>query len=188
MHICSLNLSLVLGSPLFSNIGSGRCWLMIQNWRIAPQNSDPLLRIEVLHGLVILALEIELIERSVLIISSNSWIFWLVLSSLDPLCPLVGFRPPSKIPSFSHSASLSLLHLYRTLSKTQFQKAFSLYAGVTIEVNSPATPRGIQHSAGARKSWFLIQQLSFSLSWECQTNYHYRDFIPAKRILTWQWI
>ena len=48
--------------------------------------------------------------------TSNSWIVcdW-SSPPLIPLCPLAGLRPPSKIPSFSHSASLSLLHLYRTL-------------------------------------------------------------------------
>ena len=57
-----------------------------------------------------------------------------------------------KIDSFSHSVSLSLLHLYLTLSKIQHQKTFTLYAGATKEVNSPATHKGIKHSAGATTS------------------------------------
>ena len=56
----------------------------------------------------------------------RSQYFVLLLTSLSvhisfiPLHPLVGLRPPSKkIDSFSHSVSLSLLHLYLTLSKIQ---------------------------------------------------------------------
>ena len=71
-----------------------------------------------------LSLRIELIERSVLIIHSDAWIFSLIISPEVPLRPLVGPRAPSKIRSFSYSASLYLL-----LSKTRFQKAFSPNAG-----------------------------------------------------------
>ena len=43
-------------------------------------------------------------------ISSDSWKLRLVLSSLDPLCPLVGLRPPSKkIDSFSHTITIASL-------------------------------------------------------------------------------
>ena len=56
---------------------------------------------------------------------------------MDRLCPLVGLRPPSKIPSFSHSASPSLLHLYLTRSKTQHQKGFALHAGALSLWHSP---------------------------------------------------
>ena len=95
MTVSSLNLSLFLTFPLYSNVDSTRCWLVVQNWRIFLLNGNLLLSIEALHWIIILSLRADLVERSVLIISSHSWIFWLVLSSLIPLCPLVGFQPPS---------------------------------------------------------------------------------------------
>ena len=54
--------------------------------------------------------------------------------------------------SFSHPTSLCLLHLWLLLSNTPLQKAFSLNAGATKEVTSPAAHRGIWHSAGVTKS------------------------------------
>ena len=82
-----------------------------------------------LHNKINLSLPTTLIQRSNLIIQCNSSVVCLSLSLLIPLHPLVGLRPPSKIPSFCHSASLWLLYLFLLLSKTQFQKAFSLNAG-----------------------------------------------------------
>ena len=71
--------------------------------------------------------------------------------------------------SFSQSASLCLLYLCLLLSKTQFQKAFSLNAGAAKEVNSPAAHRGIWYGAGATKSWFhsTTLQKSFAGIKEC---------------------
>jgi hypothetical protein len=66
---------------------------------------------EPLHGIIIHSLRIELIERSVFNIHSDSWIFCLIISPVVLLGPLVGLRPPSKIPAFCHSASLCLVHL-----------------------------------------------------------------------------
>ena len=54
---------------------------------------------------------------------------------------------------FSHPASLCLPYLCQLLSQTQFQKAFSLNAGATKEVSSPAAHKVIWHGAGATRSW-----------------------------------
>ena len=111
----------------------GRYGFVVQNWRIPPQNGNLLLRFEELNSKVNLSLRIELIERSALIIYTDFWAVCLFISPLVPLHPVVGLRPPSnsfkEFPWFSHSASLCLLRLCLILSKTQLQKAFSLYAG-----------------------------------------------------------
>ena len=107
----------------------GCSWFVVQNWRFSPEKGNLLLRFEAFHWIIILSLPTNRVEPSVLIIHSDSWIFSLINSFLVPLRPLVGLRPPSKIPSFSHSASLSLLHFCLALYKTQLQKAFSLHAG-----------------------------------------------------------
>ena len=86
-------------------------WLVVQNWWIPSQNGKPLLRIEALHGIVILSMPINRIERSVLMIPSDSWVVCLIISPSLLLRPVVGLRPPSKIPSFCHSTSRCLLHL-----------------------------------------------------------------------------
>ena len=101
---------------------------------------------------IIPSLPTELIERSVLYIYCDSWVVKKTNLSLDSTAPCGRPVAPVKIPSFSHSASLSLLHLCLTLSKTQHQNTFSLNAGATKEVTSPAAHRGTWHGAGATKS------------------------------------
>ena len=88
----------------------------------------------------------------VLIILGNSSVIYLFIALLIPLRPLVGLRPPSKIPSSCYSASLYLLHLCLLLSNTPFQKAFSHNAGATKGVPRTAAHRGIWYGAGATKS------------------------------------
>ena len=107
----------------------GYSWCVVQNWRISLKNGNLFLRFEQLQHKINLFLPTELIEGLVLIIHCYSCIICQFISSLVPLCPLVGLRPPSKIRSFSHSASLSLLRLCLTLSLTQHQTSFSLNAG-----------------------------------------------------------
>ena len=92
---CSWPVLSFLTFPLYSNRDSGHCWFVSQNRRIPLQNGNLLFRIEVLHGIIILSLRIKLIERSVLIIHSDSWIFSLISCPLVPLRPVVGLRPPS---------------------------------------------------------------------------------------------
>ena len=123
-------------------------WLLLtrrSKLKSFPPNGNLFLRIEGLHGIIILSLRIELIERSVLSIHSESWIFRLIISLLVPLCPLVGLRPPSNF--FIYSVSLPVL------SEKQLQKAFFLHAGVTKRVTSHAAHRGIWDGAGATTSW-----------------------------------
>ena len=65
---------------------------------------------------------------------SSHYSLWLldILHDYLSLGSTALFGRPSasvNIPSFSHSAALSLLHLCLTLSKTQNQEAFSLHAG-----------------------------------------------------------
>ena len=130
-----------------------------------------------MHGIIILSLRIELIERSVLCICDDSWVFCLFICaslSLFHRSNAPFGRPPASLKkllnsptlsltlprSFSHSASLCLLFLTLLQSKTQNQKAFSLNAGVTKGVPSPATQRGIKLSAGATESRSSVVLLS----------------------------
>ena len=87
VNVSSLNLSLFLAFPLHSNVDSGRCWFVVENWRILPRNGNLLLRIEDLNGIIILSLPNALLEGSVLIIYSDSWICFLIISPLVPLHP-----------------------------------------------------------------------------------------------------
>jgi hypothetical protein len=126
-RISSICHQLCLNSLLLcANADAGYFLFAVQNGRIPPQNGDLLLSIDVSYGIINLSLPIDRTERSVLIMHSDSWIFCLIISPLVPLRPLVGLRLPSKIPAFSHSASICLLHLCLTLSKTQHQNTLSL--------------------------------------------------------------
>ena len=40
VNVSSSNLSLFFAFPLHSNVESGRCWLVVQNWRIPRQNGN----------------------------------------------------------------------------------------------------------------------------------------------------
>ena len=40
VHVCLWNLSLFFGFPLVSNVDHGRCWCVVQNWSIIPQNGN----------------------------------------------------------------------------------------------------------------------------------------------------
>ena len=40
VYVSSLNRSLFLGFPLWSNVDSGRCWFVVQNWIIPPPNGN----------------------------------------------------------------------------------------------------------------------------------------------------
>ena len=98
---CIRNLSISLFSCAKTEFGC--CWFVVQNWMFPPQNGNPLFRFEELNSKINLSLRIEPNERSVLIIYSDSGIVCLFISSLVPLRPLVGLRPPSNV--FIHSLS-----------------------------------------------------------------------------------
>ena len=123
--------------PLYSNVDSGRCWsVVVPSWRMPPQNGNLLLRFEELNSKINLLLRMVPIERSILMMHSDSWIFYLITSPLVPLRPLVGLRPPSN--SFILPFHLTItLHLCLLLFRTQLQKAFSLYAGALSLWHSP---------------------------------------------------
>ena len=158
VNVSWLNLPLFVASALKLNVDSDCCWFDVAlNRRVLPRDGN-LLRIEALDSEIILTLSTELIESSVLIVHCDSWIFCLFISPLVPLRLCSAFGLP-RLPSFSHSTSLYLLHLYLTLSKTQLQKAFSLNAGATKGVTSPAAHRGIRFGAGATRSSFPVLQL-----------------------------
>ena len=92
------------------------------------------------------------------------------------LSRLHSFTTASFENSFILSCCLTITAVpLSVLSKTQLQKAFSLNAGTPKEVNSPATHRGVLHSAGAMKfrsaffqcsvlDSYLLTSSSFSLS------------------------
>ena len=61
-----------------------------------------------MYAIIMLSLRMELTERSVLIIHSESRIFCVVISSIISLHPLVGLRPPFKITQLSYIGSHSL--------------------------------------------------------------------------------
>jgi hypothetical protein len=71
----------------------------------------------------------ELIEHFVLIILGNSSVIYLFIALLIPLRPLVGLRPPSKIPSFSHympTVSLSVPPKTHSRRRSLFMRVLSL--------------------------------------------------------------
>ena len=76
------------------------CWFVVQNRKLPSENGNLLLRFEELNSNIILSLPIDRIECSVLNSHSDSWVVCLFKSVLVPLRPVVGLRPPSKIPSF----------------------------------------------------------------------------------------
>ena len=78
---------LSVSALLCANADSDCFWFVVQNWRIPPQNGNLLLRIEDLNGIIILSLPNALLEGSVLIIYSDSWVFRLIISPLVPLRP-----------------------------------------------------------------------------------------------------
>ena len=163
VNVSWLNLPLFVASALKLHVDSDCCWFDVAlNRRVLPRDGN-LLRIEALDSEIILTLSTELIESSVLIVHCDSWIFCLFISPLVPLRLCSAFGLP-RLPSFSHSASLSLLHLYLTLSKTQHQNTFSLNAGATKEVNSPTAHKGIWHGAGATRSWLHSGRLQTSFA------------------------
>ena len=114
---------------------------------------------------IIVPLPTDLIEGSVFRICSQSRLICLFISPSivqfhDTLWSAFGLP---RLPSFSLSASLCLLHL-SVLSKTQHQITFSLNAGATKEVNSPAAHWGIWHGASANKSWLHSANLQKSFA------------------------
>ena len=83
------------------------------------------------------------------------------------LRPLVGLRPPSNF--YIYSLSLPVL------SKKQHQNVFSLHAGVTEGVNSPAAHRVLWYDADATKSWLHSATLKKSAVQikKCQLTRHF---------------
>ena len=163
-YIENLSISLFL----CGKVDFGCSSFVVQNWRIPPQNGNLLLRIEALHGIIILSLRVELNERSVLIIHSDSWIFWLIISPLVPLRPLVGLRPPSRIPSSvtppHYACCISLCSVHDTTAEGVLSLCWCSLtltltpsmgiwhsAGVSKGVTTPAAHRGIWRGAGATK-------------------------------------
>ena len=131
INVSSLNLSLFLGFPLYSNVDSDRFWFVAQNWRIPPQN-DSLL--EELSSWI----EKSFFPCEMTWFAPQCWSFAQTLGSFvyssAHLClsSTVPLRPHWEVYSFSHFASLYLLQ-----SKTQLQKAFSLHAGALSLWHSP---------------------------------------------------
>ena len=88
MNVSSLNLSLFLAFPLYSNVDSDRCWFVAQNWIITPQNGH-LLQDLSSEWINHFPLQDDMIRPSVLIICSDSWIFCLLICT-----PLSLFHSP----------------------------------------------------------------------------------------------
>ena len=119
-----------------------------------------------------LSLSIELIERSVLIIHSDSRIFWLIISPLVPLPPSKFLRAVTP-PHYAYRISLSVL------SKTRLQKEFSLFMWVLSHsdthhlnrhmvgcgCNEILTQRSITALFFASFSLYLIQRWFWWLSY-----------------------
>ena len=92
--------------------------------------------------MIILSLLTDLIERSVLIICSDSWVVCLFISPLVLLRPLVGLRPPSNF--FIHSLST------RSVQDPTTSGVLSLcWCSLTVTL---ATSMDILDGAGATKS------------------------------------
>ena len=170
---------------LCANADSGCFWFVVQNWRIPPQNGNLLFRTEALHGIIILSLPVEQIERSVLRICSQSKLICLFISPLVPLRPSVDLQPPSNsfILSFplTMPAAIQNTTLEGVSSKCWCSLTLTLAtsigiwhsAGVTKGVTSPAAHCGIWHGAGATKSWSSVVSLfcSWRISLCIQSNY-----------------
>ena len=116
--------------------------------------------VEQLNRIIILSLSIELIECWVLIICCDTWIICLFISLLVPLRPLVGLRPPSKIPSFSHSVSLCLI-----LSKTQHLVAFSLLMLVPGNAWPVPQPTGAQGRMRVPREEWPVTCATIGMHW-----------------------
>ena len=133
---------------------------VVQRWRIPLQNGYLLLSIAALHGIIILSLWIELIERSVVIIHSDSWIFCLIISPLVKLRLLVGLRPPSNSFIISFCLTLTTESLSDPVQNTTPEGILSkCWCSLILTLT---TSMGIWDGAGAAKSWFLVLQLSCS--------------------------
>ena len=103
--------SIAVSLFLCAKVDFGCCWFVVQNRKIPSDNGNLLLRFEELTSKIILSLPIDRIECLVLNSHSDSWVVCLFISPLIPLRPVVGLRPPSKIPSFSYSDWQSLLQI-----------------------------------------------------------------------------
>ena len=130
---------------LLSKVVSDRCWFVVQNWRIPPQNADLLGKMSSWTEESFFPCQMTWFAPQLW--SSAQTLRYFAWSSVHPclsstvlLRLLVGLRPPSKIASSSHSVShsVSFILSFRltmpaaslsVLPKTQLQKAFCLYAG-----------------------------------------------------------
>ena len=159
VNISSLNLSLFLAFPLYSNVDSGRFWFVVQNRIISPQNGNLL---EKLSSWT----EESFIPCLMTLFATQFWSFAQILCcavcsslslsssvALASLYPWVGLWPPSNL--FIHSLSLPVL------SKKQLQEGVLSSCGCSLTLTL-TTSVGIWHGAGATKSWSSFVSLSCS--------------------------
>ena len=149
---CHWNLSVSLF--LFAKVDFGCSSFVGQKRTIPPQNGNLLLRIEALHGIIILSLPINRIERS-------GYYFSLWLLDIFPDHLSLGSTAPfdrsSSSVENSFIISLRVTMPAASLSvrpKTQLQEGVLSSCGCSLTL-TVTTPIGIWHSAGATISWFL---------------------------------
>ena len=158
-----------LSVPLFlcAKVDFGCSWFVVQNWEIPSENGNLLFGFDKLNSKIMLSLSTELIERSVLliVICSDSWIVFVFISPLVPLSPLVGLRPPSKIPSFCHSASLCLLYLSLFYPRHNSRRRSLLMLVLALWLSLPQKAYGrVRVPRNLDSSFFLCPVLDSFLS------------------------
>ena len=129
-------------------------------------------RVDELNRIIILYLLTELIERSVLSICDDSWVFCLFICASLSLFhrSTARFGRPSGSPYFLHS--LTLPHYVFRISLRSVQDTTpegvlsSCGCPLTLTLN---TSIGIWHGAGATKSWSSV--LSMFCSWLISVNF-----------------
>ena len=139
-------------------------------------------RIDALHRIIVLFSQMELIERSVLVIHCDSWRISLFISPSVPLRPSVDLRPPSYYFILSLRLTMPAVFFWAAVWDTIPEGILSWCwcsltqtlttsigirhsEGATKGVTSPTVHRDIWHVAGATKSWLhcAIFKKSFAL-------------------------
>ena len=142
------------------NVYYGCSWLVVHNWKNSSTKWQSSFRIKVLHGINIVSLRMKLVERSVLIIHSASWIFCLIISPLVslPLWSAFGF-----LRKFLHSVTPPYYAYRISLRSVQDTTPCGVLSLCRCSLTLTLTISiGICYNAGATKSWSSVVSLSCS--------------------------
>ena len=123
VNVSSLNLS-ISRFPRYSDVDSGPCWIVVQNYRIPPQNGNLVEELTSWTEEPLFPYQLTWLSAQFSAFAASLLLFCLLIcASLSrftfPLWPL------SKVSSFSHSTSLCLLHLSLFCPRHKSKRAFS---------------------------------------------------------------